>query len=93
VQRQEPRRGEERQRDEVDAAVATAASGDPGGVRERRVEGGGDQYEPEVRGLVLPVHVCRGPGEEDRQSGQRRREQAGDEDQLRADHCLDACAR
>ena len=86
VQREEPRRGEERERDEVHAPVAAPAGGGAGRVRERRVQPGCDEHEPEVRGLVLPVHVRRRRREQDGEPDERQREHAREEDQLRAGH-------
>ena len=65
----------------MDAPVAAAACRDTGPVGEDRVEPGGEEDEPEVRRLVLPVDVRVGSREQDRERDQRQREQSGDEGQ------------
>lgn len=63
----------------MDAAVVAAARRDAGRVGEDGIEPGGDEDEPEVRRLVLPVDVGRRAGEQDNDAEQRRGEGAGED--------------
>ena len=85
VQREEAGGREERERDEVDAPVASPPGRDAGRIRQHGVQGGGDEDEPEVGRVVLPVHVRLGRREQDREPHEGQREQS-DEGQRGAGH-------
>ena len=75
VQPEERRRDEEGERDEEDARVAAPDGHRPGAVGERGADRRGSQHEPEVRGVVLPVHVELRPSHQQGEADQRQREQ------------------
>ena len=75
VQGEEAGGREERERDEVDAPVAAPPGRDAGRIGEDGVQRGGDEHEPEVRRVVLPVDVRSRRREQDREPDQRQGEQ------------------
>ena len=74
---EEARAGEERERDEQHAGVASPAGGSAMRRPEQEAEERRDEHEPEVGRLVLPGDVQVGDAEEEEEPGERNGEEAG----------------
>ena len=81
VEAEEPGARQERQRDQRQARVTEAAGRDVRHVREDDVHRRGDEHEPEVARVVLPLHVELGLGQEHGQPKKRQDEDETDRPQ------------
>jgi hypothetical protein len=81
MQAEESRGADEGDREAEHARVAAACGRLAGEERKRSGDHAREEYEPEVRGLVLPVEIQPRPGEQERQP----REGDGEKERQRRD--------